>query len=113
MLILLKSASLEFVWSRSRCTYFKDMESLQTYWSKNLNKVKKKGFDINHILMLDDTPEKLSKHYGNLIRITPFVGNQEDNELLLLQQFLFDLKGLETVRHTEKRAWQRAYSLDK
>ncbi len=43
--------------------------------------------------MLDDTPRKLERNYGNLVRITEWLGDLGDRELLLLIehyiQFLF------------------------
>ncbi len=60
--------------------------------------------------MIDDSPEKLSKHYGNLIRVTPFAGDQSDDELQLLTQYLKSLATVPNVRLVEKRGWHNIIS---
>lgn len=59
--------------------------------------------------MLDDTPRKLARHYGNLVPIRPFDGNTDgqDTELALLPVFLDTLKDCENVRKIKKRGWRR------
>ncbi len=73
---------------------------------KDLKKVKKKGYNLNQILVIDDTPKKLSRNYGNHIKIKPFVGDPNDQELLLLEKYLITLKSAPNVRTIEKRGWQ-------
>jgi RNA polymerase II subunit A small phosphatase-like protein len=60
--------------------------------------------------MVDDTPEKLSKHYGNLVRVKEYLGQEEDSELKILINFLTYLKSVQSVRKIEKRGWQRNYT---
>lgn len=62
--------------------------------------------------MVDDTPEKLSKHYGNLVRVKEFNGQEDDSELMILMQFLSYLKSVDNVRKIEKRGWQNNYTVD-
>src|SRR5579859_4469402 len=38
--------------------------------------------------MVDDSPEKLSQHYGNHIRVLPIIGDASDDELLRLAPFV-------------------------
>ena len=97
---------LVFAWSRDRCTRFFDHERQEVYWIKNLKKVKGKGYSLKSILMVDDTPQKLSKNYGNLVRIAPFEGDEADDELLMLMAYLEKLATVENVRVNEKRAWR-------
>lgn len=100
------TAELEFVWSRERCTRRFDPEA-QTYeWTKNLGKLKRKGYRLEEVLMLDDTPAKLAKHYGNLVRARPFFGDQSDTELLRLAVYLPRLAEVANVRSVEKRNWR-------
>jgi RNA polymerase II subunit A small phosphatase-like protein len=72
---------LRFIWTRDRCTLRTDQETRQTYWVKDLRKVKRAGFPLDQILVVDDSPEKLERNYGNYIRIEPFYGELADSEL--------------------------------
>ena len=57
--------------------------------------------------MLDDSPEKLIHQYGNLVRISPFEGQANDKDLLLLMNYLLYLNQQPNVRDIEKRGWQQ------
>jgi RNA polymerase II subunit A small phosphatase-like protein len=97
---------LEFVWSRERCVRkFNSMEYSFTY-IKDLKKVKKRGYSLEKIIMVNDSPEKLVRNYGNLVRVTPFYGDQRDEEFLDLMSYLEHLKFHENIRKVEKRGWK-------
>lgn len=108
--LISKHGNPTFVWSRERCTPRLNPETLETIPTNNLDKVKKKGYSLNPSIMVDDTPEKLLKHYGNLVRVKEYIGQSEDRELLILMQYLTFLKGVHNVREIEKRGWQRKYT---
>lgn len=97
---------LEFVWARRRCTPRFNPEDYSYTWSKNLSKLKRRGFKLPQVLIVDDSPEKLTRHYGNLIRIKPFEGDRQDDELLRLMPYLLRLKDVPNVRRVEKRWWR-------
>jgi RNA polymerase II subunit A small phosphatase-like protein len=99
-------AALRFVWSRERCTQRLHPEWLDYYWLKNLKKVKRLGFDLERVLMIDDSPEKLSQHYGNHLRIAPYLGDLADRELESVLPFLAQLRAIENLRLVEKRNWR-------
>lgn len=99
---------LRFIWSRERCTMRFDAEQHDYEWAKNLDKLKRRGYRLEHVVMLDDTPAKLSRHYGNLVRVKPFYGDLDDRELAQLQEYLPTLKDTANVRAVEKRFWRRA-----
>ena len=48
--------------------------------------------------MLDDSPEKLSVNYGNLLKVKPFYGNKNDDELLCVMKYLSFLEKKQNVR---------------
>ena len=73
---------------------------------KRLKKVKKLGFSIEQILMVDDSPEKTKDNYGNAIYVTAFEGKQNDIELKKLAAYLISIKDSSNVRSFEKRAWK-------
>ena len=97
---------LRFVWSCERCTQKYDPEFQETYYAKNLDKVRKLGFPLERILIVDDSPEKVSQHYGNHIRVLPFTGDPNDRELQQLLPYLISIRDVENVRKIEKRHWR-------
>ena len=82
---------------------------MEAYYIKNLKKLKRKKYCLKEIVMVDDTPRKLERNYGNLVRVTEWLRDTNDNELLSLMQYLADLKNVENVRKIEKRGWQNYY----
>jgi carboxy-terminal domain RNA polymerase II polypeptide A small phosphatase len=114
--IIPPTITLEFVWGRSKCTpkypteedYFRDSyDNQHYYYTKQLKKIKKRGFDLDRTLIVDDTPEKVKDNFGNAIYPIAFLGNLEDKELLLLLDYLKYLDRFDNVRKTEKRNWRR------
>ena len=83
----------------------------ESRWIKDLKKVKNAGWNLDHILVVEDKPENISRHYGNVIRISPFEGNLTDIELKRLMPFLLSLKTSENVRNIEKRGWDRKFNV--
>ena len=98
---------LRFLWGRQRCSRKFNSEDYSYYFVKDLKKVKRKGYPLEQIIMVDDTPQKLCKQYGNLVRIAPFEGQIDDRELLDLIPYLQYLKTVENIRKIEKRGWKR------
>lgn len=112
---------LEFVWGRSRCTPFRVPErdeqgfyncdySDRIEYAKRLQKVRRRGFDLRRVLIVDDTPEKVLQHYGNAIYAKPFAGDPNDQELTELAAYLVSLKDAENVRVLKKRYWRAVQS---
>ena len=108
---------LEFVWGRSRCTPFLlphvdeqgfyNLDYASKYeHAKRLKKVRRRGYDLARTLIIDDTPEKVSRNYGNAIYAKPFTGRADDLELAKLTQYLLLLRDATNVRVIEKRYWR-------
>ena len=107
---------LEFVWGRSRCTYKADYDKYSETgnpdsnshfeYIKRLDKLRKKGFDKNRILIIDDTRRKSMHNYGNAIYPSEFSAQQNDDELFWLAEYLLTLKHHDSVRTIEKRNWK-------
>lgn len=95
---------LEFIWARDKCTIKRDYELDCYFFTKPLKKLKRKGYDLNRILIVDDTPEKGRDNFGNIIYISEFKG-VPDNELRKLSTYLQKIKTVENVRAIEKRGW--------
>lgn len=115
--IFKKPEHLIFIWGNSRCTYRRNFEpeltrmhrlhyDRQYYYVKPLKKVKRLGFDLNRILIVDDSPYKVADNYGNAIYPKPYEGELFDDELSLLAKYLKTLRDELNVRRLEKRGWR-------
>ena len=83
-----------------------DMESREYYRIKDLKKIKKFGFDLEKVLIIDDSPEKLTRNYGNHIPVIPFKGDPDDDELFKLIKYLEQIKNRYSFRNFDKRNWK-------
>jgi RNA polymerase II subunit A small phosphatase-like protein len=99
-------AELAFFWSAERCTDHFDHETRSHSTIKKLRKVAALGFDLERVVVIDDSPEKHVRNYGNLIPITPFEGDMSDAELPALLAYLHWLDSQPNVRAIDKRAWR-------
>ena len=96
-----------FVWGRSRCVRRYDGEQFEEYHVKDLKKVKRMGYRLERVLIADDTPRKVHRHFGNAVYVPPFLGDPEDEVLPRLAEFLISLRDVPNVRTVEKRGWSR------
>lgn len=96
----------KFVWSRARCIQRLNAETFQYDYIKDLRKVERLGFDLDRMLIVDDTPSKVCRNYGNAIYVSPFEGSDDDQELLLLDHFVHSLHSFPNFRKLEKRGWR-------
>lgn len=110
--ILKPKYPLEFLWSRDRCTKKFDEYNYSFEWIKNLKKVKRLGFNLDHVIMVDNTPAKLQNNYGNLVRIKDYEGSNRDTELKALMLYLDILKSELNIRKIEKRGWRCNLKVD-
>ncbi len=101
--------NISFLLTREDCVQFRDLNKDEIIWIKDLKKLKRKGYCLDNILVVDDSPEKLQRNYGNLIRVKPFFG-EEDNELFLLKKYLKILEKKENFRKIDKRNWKHTIS---
>ena len=97
-----------FVWASDRCTLRRDLETDIWCQSKPLRKVRRRGYDLRRVLVVDDSPEKHTRNYGNLIAIRPFEGDPDDDELPQLSRYLERLSIEPDFRRIEKRRWRSA-----
>ena len=56
--------------------------------------------------MIDDSPEKLRRNYGNLVRVRAWFGDADDDELQRLALYLNKVCHAESFRRMEKRGWR-------
>lgn len=109
---------LEFIWGRSRCVYRRNWEvEIDTdpnshyfthyHYVKPLKKLKRQGYQMSRILIVDDSPHKCQDNYGNAIYPTEYNGEKEEDELKFLLQYLRTLKDKSDVRRIDKRGWRK------
>lgn len=98
--------ALEFVMTSKDCTV-RMTDGSKVNVIKNLRKVKNKGFLLDEVIVVDDTPSKYQKNYGNLVHVREFVGDQNDDELLKLAAYLKYLNTCNNIRNVEKRNWRQ------
>ena len=97
---------LEFVWTRGRCTPRYNAETRELEYLKDLKKVRRSGYRLERVLIVDDSPNVLQRSYGNLVSVKPFTGSVDDAELATLLPYLDKLSQFENVRAAEKRNWR-------
>lgn len=103
---------LEFIWARDRCTRKFDHEIQEAYYAKHLRKLMSYGYELERVLVVDDSPEKHSRNYGNLIQVRSFEGDPNDDELVFLATYLEEFAVLPgDVRRPEKRGWRSRYAV--
>jgi len=73
-----------------------------------LKKVRRAGFELERVLVVDDSPEKLERNYGNIVVVSEFIGDPADRELLELADYLSELADEGDFRRIEKRAWRKS-----
>lgn len=105
--IVPSTIDLKVVWGRSRCSVKRDYDYDQYNFEKRLDKLKKQGFRLEQIIIVDDSPEKTRNNYGNAIYIKEFTGDKTDEELKFLFDYLLTLKSVENIRSVEKRGWRK------
>lgn len=101
-----KQVAPAFVWGRERCVHRYDPECLDMYFVKDLKKVKRLGYSLDTVLIVDDTPQKTERNFGNAIYISPFYADASDSELQKLAAYLKSLAQVPNVRSIEKRGWK-------
>lgn len=95
-----------FLWARERCTFSYDAEEMTNFYEKKMHKIRRRKYDLSSVIAVDDTPEKWRSSYGNLVRVKPFFGETDDDELKHLIIYLERLKRVENIRSFEKRNWR-------
>lgn len=105
----IKPGQVDFVvvWGRSKCSLKRDLVFDTHSFEKRLEKLKKKGFRLEQILIVDDTPSKSRQNFGNAIYIKEFTGDKNDQELQFLYEYLLTFKTVDNVRAIEKRRWRK------
>ncbi len=94
-----------FVFTRARCTIAYSHALRRPVYVKDLKKAKRRGYRLERILVVDDTPEMLARNYGNLVPVERFTGDPCDTVLRELLPFLREISEAEDFRRIDKRRW--------
>ena len=101
---------LWFVWGVSRTSIRRTAKAshdmTEPHYVKSLKKLKRFGWSLNDMLVIDDSVEKCVDNYGNAIYPAPFLGHADDDELRYLAAYLLTLKDHQNIRRLEKRGWR-------
>jgi len=107
---------IKFIWGRNEATqkrllndYYETGNDTELYYVKSLKKVKRRGYELDKILIIDDSPHKSKLNYGNAIYPKSYKGALDDNELLKLIEYLESIKDEPSFRTIEKRNWRMKY----
>lgn len=105
-IILKKDQNLQFLWTRERCTFAFDEEEHESIYVKKMHKIRRRGYKLESVIVIDDSPNVWKSSYGNLVRINRFEGDENDKELRILPLYLEQLKDKENIRSIEKKGWR-------
>lgn len=100
---------LAFVWGRERCSKVRDFARDDYVYEKRLSKLKPLGYALEKVIIVDNSPEKVAKNYGNAVYIPSFESQENDNYLPRLSRLLISYKEVPDIRKIEKRHWTSLY----
>jgi RNA polymerase II subunit A small phosphatase-like protein len=103
--ILPPNVELVFAWGRSRCARKYNTDWFEDEFLKDLKKVKRAGYPLERVLIVEDTPRKVHRHYGNAVYVPPYLGATDDDVLPRLTHYLDSIHQTPNVRVLEKRGW--------
>jgi carboxy-terminal domain RNA polymerase II polypeptide A small phosphatase len=115
--ILPEGFQFEFVWGRNCCTAgrmsaedvdFGYTDPGRVDYIKPIKKLRNKGYNRERILIVDDSPHKVSNNFGNAIYVSEYTGNASDDELLRLFEYLKRIADVPNYRLIEKRGWRES-----
>ena len=97
-----------FQWGSSQCTYVNKtiVPGRFEIYRKDLQNVVKLGYDLQNIVMIDDTPIKILPNAHNVIQPKTYTGTVVDDEFYFLQTYLLHLKTMDDIRAVDKTAWK-------
>ena len=101
-----------FLWDRSRCTLSRSEEG-DYVWHKPARKLRapwiRARYPQERILALDDRAENYATGYGHLVKIRPWTGQADDQELRHAAHYLESIAREIDLRALEKRGWASRY----
>lgn len=108
-MILKNNQKLQFLWTRERCTLSYDAEEGEHFFVKKMHKIRRRGYQLESVIVIDDSPNVWKCSYGNLVRVKRFEGEETDDELKFLPTYLKKLLNVSNIRAIEKRNWRNSH----
>lgn len=99
---------LDFVWGRSKCNFLggANKEESSNYL-KNLHVLKNYNYEMEQVLILDDTPRVCMKNLNQAIFPKPFYGETYDDELYALTKYLVKIANEENFLKLDHIKWRK------
>ncbi len=105
---------MDFIWGRSECwmkiSKVEDeetgLQSKQYQSIKPLEKVRRKGYKMNNLLIIDDSPYKVIDNPDNYFIIEAFEGRQDDNVLNPLLAYLKTIIADGSFKINDRITWR-------
>jgi carboxy-terminal domain RNA polymerase II polypeptide A small phosphatase len=103
-----------FIWGRGEC-WIKivkqggedgGMGRKVQQFIKPLEKIRRKGYKMKNLLIIDDTHAKVTDNPGNYLLINPFEGDPADDELTLLLEYLKQIAADEDFTQVASKDWK-------
>lgn len=104
--IIVPEHRLSFLWSRDRCTWIFDEDLYERIQIKKLEKLRRRGYRPESIIVVDDSAAVWKQSYGNLITVNRYEGRLDDDDLKVLPHYLEMIKSSANVRAIDKRSWR-------
>lgn len=99
-----------FFWTRNRCTTIIDKTTYLRISIKDLRKVRRLKYKNENIIVVDDKHYVWQRSYGNLVKIKPYIGGNEDIELKFLIEYLDYLRNVKDIRKINKLHWRKEFN---
>lgn len=109
-------SNFEFIYDNTKCTNTYSNDGSGAYLvTKKFHKLKKKGYNLERVLGVDDNKWAYQFNYGNLLQVHSWEGNEWskdepggiDRDLLLLIDYLEMIKDEPNYRNLYKQNWKK------
>jgi len=83
---------IKFAWSLEKCVQKVDPRSNSYVYIKDLRKVQRHGYQLEEIIIVDDSPEKIARQPRNHLQVKAFHGESDDTCLLEIRDALMGVE---------------------
>jgi len=104
--LLTDVSRFQFIWSREHCSIATHPDTQRFDLLKDIQQLELVGYDPSQIVFVDDLPHRLCFSSDNVIQVSPFTGDAQDDELRELLTYVSWLHPVKDVRKVDKRAWR-------
>lgn len=94
-----------FIWDREKCTKESSLFSFQEILTKDLRQTEQFGFDLAHTVIIEDDPVKVRKFKDNAIIVKQYFGENGDEELNKLANYIDAIDIVDDITKLDKNLW--------